>query len=442
MLHPLKEELDSRPMQPFQYIAIGICMLMSIMDGFDVMVMAFTAADISKEWALNGKELGMMFSAGLVGMASGAIFLAPAADKFGRKPLLVVCLILSGVCMIMSAWAPNAVMLGVFRFLTGIGIGGVLASTNVIASEYASKKWRNLAITLQATGYAIGATLGGIISIYLINHFGWQSVFLSGGVATLFIMLIVLVYLPESLDFLLEKQPRNALQRINAVCVKLRLKQITSLPSPALSATKDGDSKGFARLFSKRYAMVTICLWSAFFLVMFGYYFVMSWTPKLLNSYGLSKDDGITVGVLLSAGGILGTILIGVIAARFNMAKVQSVFLLATGILMPLLLWGANSTTVIFAVGLMIGIFINGCVGGLYALATTSYDTSVRATGVGMTIGFGRVGGIISPFFAGYMVDRNIEIQVMYMIYACVFLACIAFTVSLARIRKSSMIAQ
>lgn len=127
----------------------------------------------------------------------------------------------------------------------------------------------------------------------------------------------------------------------------------------------------------------TLVIWLLFFLVMFGFYFVMSWTPKLLVAAGLSAQQGITGGVLLSVGGILGAALIGGLASRWPLTRVLALFMLITAALLVLFVANGASVTAALALGLLIGLFSNGCVAGLYALSPVVYDASVRATGVG-----------------------------------------------------------
>lgn len=170
MNNALKQHLDNDSMGRFQCLAIGICIVLNMIDGFDVLVMAFTAASVSAEWGLSGAQVGLLLSAGLFGMAAGSLFIAPWADRFGRRPLILACLVISGVGMLLSALSQSPLQLALLRGLTGLGIGGILASSNVIASEYASKRWRGLAVSLQSTGYALGATLGGLLAVWLLGH--------------------------------------------------------------------------------------------------------------------------------------------------------------------------------------------------------------------------------------------------------------------------------
>jgi benzoate transport len=415
----LKQRLDNDPMGRFQCLAIGICIVLNMIDGFDVLVMAFTAASVSAEWGLSGAQVGLLLSAGLFGMAAGSLFIAPWADRFGRRPLILFCLALSGIGMLLSALSQSPLQLALLRGLTGLGIGGILASSNVIASEYASKRWRGLAVSLQSTGYALGATLGGLLAVWLLGHWGWRSVFLFGGIVTVLVIPLVLLWLPESLDFLLARRPRNALARVNRLAAKLGQPALSALPAPQLMAP--GAATGFRQLLTPDMRRTTLVIWLLFFLVMFGFYFVMSWTPKLLVAAGLSAQQGITGGVLLSFGGILGAALIGGLSSRWPLSRVLSMFMLITAGLLVLFVASGSSVSAALALGLLIGLFSNGCVAGLYALSPVVYDASVRATGVGWGIGIGRIGAILSPTVAGVLLDGGWQPLHLYGVFAIVF---------------------
>lgn len=436
MIQSPLEEMNTKTMNGFQWFVIGICILLNIIDGYDVLVMAFTASSVSAEWGLSGSELGALLSAGLFGMGAGSLFLAPWADKFGRRPLILLCLLISGLSMVVASFAQSALQLGVLRFLTGIGIGGILASSNVIASEYASARWRSLAVSLQCTGYAIGATVGGLIAISLIGHLGWRSVFLVGGLSTLAMLLVSYFYLPESLDYLLVKQPKKALERINILVKKLNIHPLATLPEIHQSAEQA--KSGLVRLFSFGLAFQTLCIWFSFFFVMFGFYFVMSWTPKILSANGMTTEQGVTAGVLISAGGMFGAALLGFISSRIRIFYVQAVFLALTAILIWLFVNNTGSLTIAFILALCLGMMANGCVAGLYAMSPSIYSADVRATGVGYAIGFGRIGGILSPLVAGSFLDSGISSLALYGYYAFAFVIAIITVLSLSKLNAKS----
>lgn len=419
----LRERIDSSPMSRFQWGAVAICVLLNVLDGFDVLVMAFTAQSVSQEWGLSGSEVGLLLSAGLFGMAGGSLLLAPWADTIGRRRMILLCLAIASAGMTLSALSPNALALGLLRALTGVGIGGILASSNVIASEYASSRWRGLAVSLNSTGYAIGATSGGIIAVVLQNSFGWRSVFLFGGVCTAAIIPVVFLRLPESLDFLLTRRPANALARINKFAARIGQPQLSELPDPTEDGTSPTESAGKLRqLFSPELLRPTLLIWFAFFMIMFGFYFVTSWTPKLLVAAGLSANQGITGGVLLNLGGIFGATLLGALSARFALRSVLSAYMVIASVLLVVFVPATSSIVVGFTLGALIGVFVNGCVAGLYAITPSVYGPSVRATGVGWGIGVGRIGAIVSPIVAGKLLDLDWTPTQLYILVAGAFI--------------------
>ncbi|OLS63596.1 4-hydroxybenzoate transporter PcaK [Pseudomonas putida] len=415
------QRLDEKAMGRFQWQVVSLCFLINMLDGFDVLVMAFTASSVAAEWGLSGIDIGYLLSAGLVGMALGSLFIAPWADRFGRRPLILLCLAIAALGMLLSSRAPSVQMLGALRFMTGLGIGGILASSYVIAGEYANRKWRSLAISLQSTAYALGATLGGLFAAQVIPEAGWRSVFLYGGIATLMTLPVMFLLLPESIAYLLARQPRGALGRVNGLLGRMGVEPVEALPTPqALERKSPG--QGFATLFSGPLLRSTLLVWAGFFLVMFGFYFVMSWTPKLLVSAGLSNQQGITGGVLLNLGGIVGTSLIGLLAAKYRLSRILVGYLLLNALLLAIFVHFTAHLSLAFVLVLLIGVLVNGCVAGLYALTPGIYAPEQRVTALGWGIGVGRIGAILSPLVAGGLIDAHWQPADLYLLFAGAFL--------------------
>jgi MFS family permease len=167
--------------------------------------------------------------------------------------------------MLLSSASQNWQRLGALRLLTGVGIGAVLACGNVIAGEFASRRWRGSAVSLNSTGYAVGATIGGISSVALVDRYGWRSVFLAGGLATLAVIPLALRLLPESLDFLLSRKPANALNPVNSLARRMEQPELSALPDKA--PTRHSSAGGFRRLLAPDLRRPILVLWGAFFLV-------------------------------------------------------------------------------------------------------------------------------------------------------------------------------
>jgi benzoate transport len=412
----IRQAIDEGAMSRFQVLAVALCVTLNMLDGFDVLVMAFTAPEVAKEWSLSGAGLGMLLSAGLFGMAGGSLFVAPWADRFGRRAITLLCLSTITLGMLASAFTRAPAQLAALRVITGIGIGGILASLNVITSEYSSRRWRSTAISLQVTGYPIGATIGGAIATLLIPSYGWRSAFLFGAIASGIMIPVVIRSLPESLDFLLARRPPDALQRLNDLLRRLGRPELSRLPDPV--AEEHADRDPVRRLFAGRAAASTLLVWSAFFLVMFSFYFVTSWTPKLLVAAGLSMRQGITGGVLLNLGGIAGGSLFGYLTTRLPLKRLACTYLALTAACM--VLFGLFATALIPAllVALAIGVFLFGSMVGLYAVTPLLYPAAIRTTGMGWAIGIGRIGAILAPVIAGLLVDSGWATAHLYYAFA------------------------
>ncbi|PPV04961.1 MFS transporter [Xanthomonas bromi] len=400
-------------MTPFQWRAVAVCVLLTMLDGFDVMAMAFTAPHVSADWQLSGKLLGALFSAGLVGMALGSLLLAPLADRIGRRALTLICLAILTVGMGASALAGNAWQLGALRAFTGIGIGGMLACVAVTAAEYSTARWRSTATVLQATGYPVGATLGGALAALLLQHWSWPSVFWLGALGSLLCVPLVLAFLPESLEFLVARRPPHAHARFNAVLARMGMPAQPHLPLPPVPAA--GQAEGYAALFVGTLRQQSVLIALVFFLLMFSFYFVLSWTPKLLVTAGLSAAQGLTGGVLLNLGGIVGGTLFSWLALRARLSWLTAGALVIVAVAM--VAFGLSSTVLswAFVFALLTGAALSAAMGGAYAIAPVLYAASVRSTGMGWAIGVGRLGAILSPLGAGVVLDAGWSPAMLYL---------------------------
>lgn len=404
-LGALKSYLDTTKMGRYQWLIIAVCGLLYIVDGFDILVMAFTAHSISESWSLSGSQIGLLISCGLGGAAVGSFFVAPFGDRVGRRTTILVSLAIASLCMIFSACSSNAFQLGCLRLLTGICIGGILTNCNVLTSEYSSFRWRSFTICLLSTGYAIGATLGGVLAMYVEKRFGWRIVFLIGGLMSLFSLLIAIVALPESLYFLINRKPRNGLRKIQGIRLKLRLPELSSITTkqPASNNIK----RTYADLFKGEARSATVLLWIALYCLMFGFYYILTWTPKVLTNSGLSNEQGISAGVVINFGAMLGTLVFGLLGARYRIKTLQVLFLACTAVLVVVFGCSLGNLNLALMLGLVVGIFGVGATAGLHTIAPMIYESSHRATGVGLAIGVGRLGSMSSPIVAGGLLDQG-----------------------------------
>jgi benzoate transport len=411
------------PMTRFQLGAIAVCVALNMLDGFDVLVMAFTAPGVSAQWGLSGSQLGVLLSAGLVGMAAGSLIVAPRADRFGRRHIVLMCIVVVCTGMLLSSFSRSLFELAILRVITGLGIGGILPTVNVLVSEYASDKWRNSMVSIYAAGYPIGATVGGAVANILIKHYGWRSAFTFGAVASALMIPVVIRQLPDSLDFILSKRPRNALFKLNQVLRRMSRPQVDKLPDRTITVSPL--RPGVRTLLSAGAWRKTLLVSIAFFTVMATLYFVNSWMPKLLTSGGMSAQRGITGGILFNLGGLVGTLGFGFLCAYADLRRVTLMFLLFAALSLGLCghlfssPTAATTTTAAaaFSLAILIGGSINGAVAGLYALTAGLYTTEVRSTGMGWALGVGRVGAILSPLLVGVLIDHRWHSSHLYFLF-------------------------
>lgn len=401
----LIKRINEAPMSRFQWTIVAMCVWLNMLDGFDVMAMAFTAKRVTGYFAISATELGVLISAGLVGMAAGSLFLAPLADRFGRRPMLVIGVGTTALGMILAGFAPTAVLLGAFRVITGLGIGIILACVNVLLSEYSSHRYRGLAIGIYTAGFGIGAGFGGFAAVALMGDApdGWRTVFLVGGVVTVLSTILTFLVLPESVEFLAQKRPRGVLQKLNRIADKIkqpRLESEAEIPTPA-----PVPKSRLAELFKPRFRRSTILIWILFFLVMLGFYFVNSWTPALLTRAGMTENQGIVAGLLMSLGGAIGAVSYGVFAARASSRKVLIGFAVLCAVSMVTFILSSSVLILAMALAVAVGFLVNGCMAGSYTTAPPRFPVQARSTGMGWTIGIGRIGAILAPILAGALLD-------------------------------------
>ena len=411
----VRAQLNSREMSFAQWEVVLLCTAINMLDGYDVLVMSFAAAPVAADWQLDPASLGLLLSAGLIGMALGSIVLGSLADTLGRKRLVHICLTTVTIGMILSALAQSQLQLLALRFVTGIGIGGMLATLTALVSEYSNDKRRGICMGLLQSGYPLGALLGGIIAAQIIQFADWRSLFLFGGALSALLLPLIVIRLPESLDFV--SRSRNSVTHE----MKERLLARFDLSEPPASMVEDLDqAAGSWRscLTPPETRINTLLLWSCYLAIMFSFYFVVSWTPKLLVDAGLSTSQGISAGAILQAGGLIGALVMGLFGSKYAVNKLAAWFFAASVVMILAYGWADAELTVLMVLSAMMGFFLIGAMIGLYTIGPALYDSKSRVTGVGLAIGVGRLGAIAAPFVGGLMLEADLEVSLIYAVFA------------------------
>ncbi|MCU0468247.1 MAG: MFS transporter [Arcicella sp.] len=409
-----KNLIDNSPMSKFQMIIVAICFILNMNDGIDVLVVSFSGSEITKEWGLSKTELGYVFSAGLAGMTLGAFFLAPLGDKIGRRKVFIMALSFISVGMLLVAVCTDYYQLLILRLITGMGVGGVLPTMAATASEFSNDKNRDFNVGLVQAGWPIGAILTGFFCAYTIPTFGWRYAFLLAGVVSFIMLIGVFIYMTDSLEFLGKQQPPNAKQRINNLLNKMGHEGIEVLPPKPIIGTRTPIST----LFTPAYANSTFKLWTAIFFGFLTLYTLMSWIPNIAKEAGLPFEMATYVGIALNIGAAIGTTVLGMVAGKWGLKKTVFSFMLCSFVIM--IIYGNISltTSLIFIMIFLIGIFVQGGFNGIYPTMARVYDTEIRTTGVGFSVGVGRFGAILGPTLFGMLSDAGISTATLFSLFS------------------------
>lgn len=372
-------------MTRYQVIMVGICIMLNMNDGVDVLTVSFSSTDIMKEWALSQSLMGYVFSSGLIGMMLGSFLIAPLSDHYGRKKIFILSLLMISAGMMGVAFCTGYSQLLVLRLITGAGIGGILPALASTASEFSSEKNKDLNVALVQAGWPIGSILTGVVCAYSIPAWGWRSTFLIAGIFALCMLAVVVIVMKEYVP-----------------------------------QAKKNNAATFKDLFQPAYRNTTFKIWISVFCGVLTLYTLLSWVPAIAKNAGLPFTLATYVGIVLNIGSATGTILIGVIAKHttIGLKKTVFIFLLAATAVMLLYATAAFSAIIIFVLIFLIGIFVQGGFNGNYPILARVYPGELRATGIGMAIGIGRAGAIIGPSLFGILADNGITVPVLFCIFS------------------------
>lgn len=400
----IDQVIDDSKLGYSQILIIALCGMCLIMDGFDVQAMGYVAPSIIQEWGIAKEVLSPVFGAGLFGMLVGSLTFSALADKIGRRPVLIVATMFFSLCMLATAFVNSVPQLIAFRFAAGLGLGCIMPNAMALAGEYSPRRTRVSIMMLVSCGFTLGGVVGGLITAALIPSFGWRSVFIIGGIIPLVLGIVMWLRLPESIQFLVFKKGNHEQIRKNL----LRMAPGLRLPNDVqfiLHEVVKPQGVPFVALFRDGRAQVTILLWLVNFANLLDMYFLSNWLPTVMREAGYSTQTAVLAGTTLWIGGVVGTLALGRIIDRVGFIPVlTATFLIA--IVSTALIGNpvvVASVSIIFLMIFLSGFAIVGGQPALNALAATYYPTSLRSTGIGWSLGIGRVGSVIGPVLGGYL---------------------------------------
>jgi benzoate transport len=410
-----RETLARSPMSAVQIAAVAVTMGLNALDGYDVLAISFAAPGIARQWGLDRAALGIVLSMELIGMGLGSILLGGLADRIGRRRMLITCLLMMVFGLVMATQATTVVALSTWRVLTGLGIGGMLASINAVAAEFSNRRRRGLNVSIMAIGYPLGAVLGGMLTAVLLEHFSWRSVFWFGaGVTALFIPL-VLWLVPESIEWLCQVQPPRALDDINRSLIRMGHGPLMQLPAVTgatskISGKNSGRRSG-AAIFGLRYRRSTLLTAVAYFLHVTSFYFVVKWVPKIVVDMGHTAAAAAQILVWVNVGGVTGGATLGLLSLRWPIKYLTMAVLMMSTVMLAVFGSATPDLGRLAVICAITGFFTNAGIVGLYGVLAQAFPASLRATGTGFAVGTGRAGSVLAPIVSGFLFSAGYGLQ-------------------------------
>lgn len=405
--------IDNARFTRFHWMVVALCALLLIFDGYDLFIYGVVLPVLMAEWGLTPVQAGALGSYALFGMMFGAFIFGPLADRIGRKKGIAICFVLFSLATFLNGFAKTPTEFGIYRFIAGLGCGGLMPNAVALMNEYAPKRARSTLVALMFSGYSLGGMLSAGLGIYVLPRFGWQAMFFAAAVPLLLLPLIMWK-LPESVGFLVrqgkDKEARDMLARVNpdvkiGADVQLVATDAKGAGVPMLDLVKDGRAAG------------TIMIWLAFFCCLLMVYALGSWLPKLMAGAGYSLGSSLSFLLALNFGGMAGAIAGGWLGDRFSLSKVVLAFFAVGTVAIALL--GFNSPMpVLYLLIFIAGATTIGTQILLYANTAQFYPLAMRSTGLGWASGVGRTGAIVGPLLGGSLLAAALPLKLNFLAFA------------------------
>jgi len=395
--------INDTPMGLRQKLVVFLMVMLNALDGFDVLSSAFSAPGISAEWGIERSALGIVLSAELVGMGFGSVLLGGLADKIGRRPAMLICLVIMAVGMYLAHSAGGVTPLTIWRFITGLGIGGMLAATNAVVAETSSRSGRSLAMALYVIGYPLGGVIGGFAAQeWLLVDYDWRAVFLFGSIVTAVMIPLVILLVPETPAFLAMQKKEGALEKVNKSLRAYNKPEIASLPS----VIEQGPQPRVTDILSKpKLRKVTLLLAFGYMFHTLTFYYILKFAPTIVAGAGFSQPEAASSLTYANLGGAMGGFLFGFLLKKWDI-KGPTISVLLLGVLAVAWFGTGHDTLWTWRIAAFFTMFFgNAAIVGYYAAFARGFPAYARGSGTGFVLGVGRLGAAGSPILAGFLFD-------------------------------------
>jgi AAHS family 4-hydroxybenzoate transporter-like MFS transporter len=402
----LDQLLDRQSIGLVQIVVVGLCLLAMLIDGYDVYMFGIAVPSIAKSFAVAPVALTRIIVAQNVGLVVGVVAAGPLSDRYGRKPIFILCIVAFGLLTLATAHVHTLTQMAVLRFAAAIFFAGVVPNAIALTGEMAPLRYRSGLVAFLFCGYSGGTAIAGLVNGALLAAHGWPVIFLIGGILPLCLVVPFMLFLPESLRFRARRDPRDPhiARMLTRIDPSLQLDGTESFV--LTEDTNTGSARTSIRgLFVAKRRAMTLLLWAFFALSLGCVTTVGAWAPTVFN-HGFDlpiAQVGVLIGVYATAG-VFGTGTSGFIMDRIGAGRAMFGFYIGCAIFMLALAVVNYHGPAIYVVIAIAGYCVNSAQGALNAFSSSGYPTRMRATGVGGAFGAGRAGGIVGPIIGGQII--------------------------------------
>ena len=411
----VNQVVDDAKFTPFHMNVLFWCMLVIIFDGYDLVIYGVAMKGLVAQWGLSAKEAGFLGSVALFGMMIGAMALGSLADRYGRKKMIALCLVLFSLFTFLCGFAQNPTQFAIMRFIAGVGIGGAMPNLVAMMAEYSPKRMRSTMVSLMFSGYAIGGMLSAGLGIMIVPSMGWEWMFYLG-IIPLFLLPLIWKFLPESLGFLMRQGKEAEVRKIlPKVAPELNITAEDQLVREEVVVKKSVVPVG--QLFAEHRGVSTLAFWVSFFCCLLMTYALSTWLPKFMEQAGYELKAGLSFLFAMNIGAMIGAIGGGWLADKFNIKAVLVAFLLLGSTAFVCLGYKAP-VPVLYLLVTIAGATTIGTQIVLYSYVAIFYPLKIRSTGIGWASGVGRIGAIVGPILGGWLVAMQLPHSTNFMVFA------------------------
>jgi MFS transporter, AAHS family, 4-hydroxybenzoate transporter len=410
----LGEVLDRQTVGRPLLIVIALCTFVTLADGYNISAAGFAAPRIVADWGLSRASLGPLFSSALLAGFIGPSLFGTLAGRYGRRLTILSATVLFGVFGLLCAACHSLIPLVTCRFFAGIGMSGALAVTVANINEFAPRRLRATFVTLIFSGTTFGSGAIGLVAPYLAEHFGWQGIFVLGGVLALLSAVLVFAFLPESPKYLCLRAGHHP--QLASLLRRLDPGFVVPADSRFVQADETNPTRiSYKPFFAGPLLLLTPLLWLGSFVGQVVFHSFNNWLPTLLTDSGLPYSRAATAVVLFQFVGTLGGWVIMRPLDRYGMWPCALLYLLSIPVVACLGLPGISATALMLLCALA-----GFCVLGLHFAqvfcASNIYPTAVRALGVGLFMLFARAGGALGPFLVSRLSARGVPANELFVL--------------------------